>query len=232
MATTPRTTPSTKRDLTASALLAGVLVAVAVTGVAVLSASGTGTLQRALNLAGIGQSTAGEEEQQRQAAAIAGLDAMVMTMSSELGAVARQNHVSDSRQDHLLGRIAELDREIGSLRDQVAREGLFQQDTVLRGALTDLTALQATVEQNHAAQQKAIAGMQTAVEQNQAVQEKALAALTRRLEQIETTLAQRDVTSSVSSKPARRRVKVARAKPRVAQKPVLDVAPQSIVTLD
>lgn len=215
------TTPA-KRDFTASALLAGVLVAVAVTGVATVSATGSGALQRALELAGIGQSTAVENEQQLQAAKIAGLDAMVMTMSSELGDVARHQQVSGSHHEDLIKVIGELDREVNTLRDQIAREGLFQQDTVLRGAVTELSALQTTVEQNKAETEKAIAGLS----ETQAAQEKTLAAVASRLNQIEDTLAQREVTSSISTpKPPRRRVKIARSKPRLISRPVLSAAP-------
>jgi chromosome segregation ATPase len=226
MTVSTRSTTSRKRDFTASALLAGVLVAVAVSGVATLSASGSGALQHAMELAGLGRSTALEQEQQRQAATIAGLDAVVMTLNSELGDLARQQQVKASHEDGLLERIAELDRELASLRDRIAREGLFQQDTVLRGALTDLTALQTTVQQNHETQQKAIAGLQTSLEQNQAAQQKVLAAVTHRLEQIETTLAQREVTSSTGTKPARR-ASLVRSKPRLSP-PVLTSVPDTI----
>lgn len=200
-----------KRDFTASALLAGVLVAVAVTGVATVSATGSGALQRALELAGIGNPTIIEQEQERQAAKIAGLDAMVMTMSSELGDVARQQQVSGSHNDDVISRVAELDREVVTLRDQIAREGLFQQDTVLRGALTDLTTLQTTVEQNKAETDKTVAE------------------LSRRLAQVEDSLAQREMTSSITPvKPPRRRVKIARSKPRLASPPVLSGAPDFV----
>jgi chromosome segregation ATPase len=220
-----RTSTPAKRDYTASTLLAGVLVAVAVTGVATVSATGSGVLQRAMEFAGFGQGTAAEHEQDRQAARIAGLDAMIVTMSNELGDVARQQQVSGSQHDDLIKVIGELDREVVTLRDQIAREGLFQQDTVLRGALTELSALQADVEQNKAETQKAIAGLS----ETQAAQETTLAAVAKRLSQVEDTLAQREVTSSISTpKPPRRRVKIARSKPRLAPPPVLNVAPDTI----
>jgi maltooligosyltrehalose synthase len=215
-----------RRYFTASTVLAGVLVAIAVTGVATLTAAGSGALQRAIELAGFGQSAVVEHDQHRRAATVAGLDAMVVTLSSELGDLTRQHQVSGAQQDELLARIAELDRELGALREQVAREGLFQQDTVLRGAVTDLSTLQASFEQSQIAQQKAFGNLQQGLNAQQA----ALAEVTRRLAQLDTTLAAREVTSSISAKPAKRRAKVARSKPRLASQPVLSGVPSSVVT--
>lgn len=217
---------SARRSFNASTMLAGVLIAVAVTGVATLSAAGSGALQHAIEFAGFGKSSAVETEQQRQAAAIAGLDAMVATMSNELGDLSRQNQVSGSHHDDLLARVAELDREIGSLREKIAREGLFQQDTVLRGALTDLTDLQTTVDQN----KNAIAGLQASVQQSEAAQQQSLAEIARRLHQLESSVAGREVTSSVT-KPAKPRAKVAR-KQRPAPAPELSGAPDSTERVD
>jgi hypothetical protein len=208
-------------------VIAGLLVASAVAGVVALTAAGNGTLQTALDLAGFGQS-AGDGSEPHHTATAASLDTVVTSIASEVGDLSRQNQIRGSQQDDLRTRIAELDRELGTLRDKVAREGLFQQDTVLRGALTDLSALQTSFEQSQITQKKAVTDLQ----QGLTAQQTSLAEITRRLAQIETTVASRDVTSSIRPQPAKRRIKVVRSRPAAvnAAPPVLGPAPHSIVT--
>jgi hypothetical protein len=159
------------RDRTASVFLAAILIAAALTGVATLSAAGSGALQEVLRFAGYGRTTAIQSEQQRQADVLAKLERVVDTISTGLGAVALRADAAAGRQSDLGERLARLDGDIGALREalvrrpkpgdppNVWREAMFESDRVLHGAMMDLASLRSSIDTNDAAQRKEFAAI-------------------------------------------------------------------------
>jgi chromosome segregation ATPase len=229
--TLPTSRAPKRRDRTAFTLLCGVLIAGAVTGAATLSQAGTDAWRSALEFTGIAPRSDLEQEQRRQAAALERLDGIVDTLSGTVGDAARQAYAGASQQEDLVARLAELDRELGSLREQIAREGLFQQDTVLRGALTDLASMREAFEAGQAEQKAAVADLSSRVAQSEAASTSALADLTRRVQTMEAVLAAREATSAIPVKRKRRATSTSRRRAAQAPQPLL-TAPRTVSVPD
>jgi hypothetical protein len=189
-----------KPDTTANAFLAAMLIAAAVTGVASLSAAGTGALQQLLRFAGVGRTTVLEQEQQRQAAVIAELERILNNVQVDLGSVDVQARLAQTDASGVNGRLARIDTDIGSLRDAIAkrshdaeipqnlRQSMLQSDKVVHGALSELASLRSTIDTNETAYKKEFA------------------TINQRLDRLERTLTGHDITSSVQRKPVRKQV--------------------------
>jgi hypothetical protein len=198
MSTTPTTDlpTSAKRDSTASALLAAVLMAAALTGVATLSSAGTGALQELLRFAGVGRTTALEQEQRRQADALAGIERLLANVTVDLGSVDQRVTAIQTDAAGVGGRLAQIDGDIGALRDTLAKraklaEGPYVQasDKVVHGALMELASLRSTIDTNETANRKEFD------------------AIAQRLDRLEQAFSGHDITSAAKKKPARQDAK-------------------------
>lgn len=194
MTSIPTTEPpaSPKRDSTATAFLAAVLIAAAFTGVATLSAAGTGALQELLRFAGVGRTTVMEQEQRRQADALAGIERILGTVTADLGSVDARVKIAQADAAGVSGRLAQIDGDIGALRDTLAKRAKQADapngqasDKVVHGALMELASLRSTLDTNETANRREFA------------------AIGQRLDRLEQAFSGHDMTSSAKKKPVR-----------------------------
>lgn len=187
---------ATKRDTTAVALLAAVLIAAGLTGVATLSAAGSGALQEVLRFAGVGRATVLEQEQQRQAATLAEIERILNNVQVDLGSVEARAKIAQADAADLGTRLTRIDGDIGSLRESLGkrpianaqglRDAMHQSDKVVHGALMEVASLRSTFDANETTNRKEFA------------------AINQRLDRLERTLTGHDITSSVQKRPARK----------------------------
>lgn len=189
---------SAKRDSAATALLAAVLIAAGLTGVATMSAAGSGALQELLRFAGVGRTTLLEQEQQRHTAAIAEIKRALANVAGDIGTVAVQARLAQTDAAGTIGLLAKLDGDVGALRETVARQSkpgetppgaMPQSDRLVHGALMELASLRSTVDANESSQRKDIA------------------VINHRLERLERTLTGHEITGSLQAKPPRKQVR-------------------------
>jgi septal ring factor EnvC (AmiA/AmiB activator) len=187
-----------KRDRTASAFLAAVLLAAALTGMSTFTVAGREALHGLLRFVGIERM---QQEQQRQALALAELERVTAVLSTELGGLGIRAAQAESKHTDLDQRLAQLDGQIGGLREAMAkrpklgdtpgtqawRETMYQSDRVLHGALMDLASLRSSFDTNEVAQRKEIA------------------ALNKRLERLESAIARPEVASAARRRAADRK---------------------------
>jgi chromosome segregation ATPase len=186
---------SAKRDTTANTLLAAVLLAAALTGVATLSAAGTGALQELLRLAGVGRTTVLEQEQRRQAHALAEIERILTNVTVNLGSIDQRAKTAQADAAGLGGRLAQIDGDIGALRDAMAKRAKQADalngpasDRVVHGALMELASLRSTIDTNETANRKEFA------------------AIAQRLDRLEQAFSGHDMTSASKKKPARQEI--------------------------
>lgn len=194
--TSSSATPTAKRDTTATAFLAAVLLAAALTGVATLSAAGTGALQELLRFAGYGRSTALELEQRRQAEAIAGIERILANVMADVGGIDARVKTVQAGASSVGGRLARIDSDIGALRDTVAKR-LKQADAV-HGQASDKLVHGALME---------VASLRSTLDTTESAHRRELAIIDQRLGRLEQALSGHDMTNSAQQKPAARQAK-------------------------
>jgi hypothetical protein len=163
-----RTSPQT--DYTALALLGAMLLALAVTMGASLSAVGSGALQEALRSLGWGRNAEIIAEQNRQRAALAAFEQMIQSTNAEIGALNQRTSVSESRNAATIWHLSKVDGELLRLKSDV-------QD--VKAAREDALELRSTIDEMEKTARKDVA------------------AITKRLDKLEQAIDPRDTTSSV-----------------------------------
>jgi len=184
-----------KRDSTALALMVAMVVAVAVSGGASLSAVGTGAFQDVLRTLGFGRETEIQAEQRKQATLVADMERLISRMDNEIGVLTTRVALAESSEAATSELIARLDGGIGTLgselkelraRSEVAGEPWRKAVDHLKGAVTgtrgDIITLRSSLD---------------AYEQSRRSD---VTALTRRLDRLEQALA-RELTSSIQNPP-------------------------------
>ena len=79
-----------KSDITALALMIGMVLAVAVTSGATFSAAGSGALQQGLRALGFGRDTEIQAEQRKHSTALAEIERIIGRMDREIGGLTRR----------------------------------------------------------------------------------------------------------------------------------------------
>src|SRR5918911_5738256 len=105
---------SPKSDSTAFALMIGMVLAVAVTVGASLSAAGSGALQHALRTMGFGRDTEIQAEQRKQAAALAQMERIISRMDNEIGGLTTRVSGGETSATVAKEKFTRLDGELGS----------------------------------------------------------------------------------------------------------------------
>jgi chromosome segregation ATPase len=184
-----------KRDSTALALMVAMVVAVAVSGGASLSAVGSGAFQDALRNLGFGRESEIQAEQRKQAAVVAEMERIISRMDNEIGALTTRVAHAEAAEAVADERLAKLDGSLGAVgsevkdlraRNEAAGESWRKPVEHLNAAVTgtrgDIITLRSSLD---------------AYEQSR---RNDVTALTRRLDRLERTIA-RELTSSIQNPP-------------------------------
>jgi hypothetical protein len=186
-----RVTP--RRDSTALALMVAMVVAVAVSGGASLSAVGSGAFQDVLRTLGFGRESEIQAEQRKQATTVAEMERIISRMDNEIGALVTRVARTESAEAATGERLAKLDGGLeavgGEVKDLRARsenvgepwrKPVDHLNAAVTGARGDIITLRSSLD---------------AYEQSRRSD---VTALTRRLDRLERAIA-REVTSSIQN---------------------------------
>jgi len=187
---------SPKRDSTALALMIGMILAVAVTAGASLSAAGSGSLQQALRAMGFGRDTEIQAEQKKQAAAIADMERILSRMDNEIGALGTRMVRSESTGAATSAELAKVDGALVAMGTEI-------KDLRLRGDSAASEAWRKPVEHLNTAvtgTRTDIINLRSSLDAYEQVRRSDVSALTRRLERVEQALVVRDATASVPNR--------------------------------
>jgi hypothetical protein len=174
--------------------MVAMILAVAVTGGASLSAAGSGILQKTLHALGVGRDSAIQAEQRKHAAAIADMERIISRMDNEIGGLGnRMAHAEQTaalageamaKADGALAAVAEI-KDLRLRADSAGgdtwRKPVEHLNAAVTGTRSDIINLRSSID---------------AYDQ---LRRSDVGALARRLERVEQTLAARDVTASVPS---------------------------------
>jgi chromosome segregation ATPase len=186
-----------RRDSTALALMVAMVLAVAVSGGASLSAVGSGAFQDALRSLGFGRESEIQAEQRKQAAVVAEMERLISRMDNEIGALTTRVAHAEAAEAVTDERLAKLDGGLGAVgsevkdlraRNEAAGEAWRKPVEHLNAAVTgtrgDIITLRSSLD---------------AYEQSRRSD---VTALTRRLDRLERAIA-RELTSSIQNPPQR-----------------------------
>lgn len=183
--------PKPKSDTTAFALMIGMVLAVAVTAGASLSAAGSGTLQQALRTLGFGRDTEIQVEQRKQAAVLAEIERIIGRMDNEIGGLTTRITRAESSETAASDQLARLDGGLAAMGTEVKdlrarsesgeawRKPVDHLNAAVTGARTDILTLRSSLD---------------AYEQ---MRRGDVGALTKRVDRLERAILARDATSSI-----------------------------------
>ena len=193
----PKGTPKPKRDSTALALMVAMVLAVAVSGGASLTAVGSGAFQDTLRTLGFGRETEIQAEQRKQAAMVAEMERLISRMDNEIGTLTTRIARTESAETATSERVATLDGSLGAVGSEVKelrarsesanetwRKPVDHLNTAVTGARGDIVTLRSSLDAYEQARRSDVT------------------TLTRRLDRLERAIA-RDVTSSIQNPPQR-----------------------------
>jgi hypothetical protein len=194
-----------KSDITALALMIGMILAVAVTSGATFSAAGSGALQQGLRALGFGRDTEIRAEQRKHSTALAEIERIIGRMDREIGGlttrVARAESSETGAQEsleQLHGGLAALNADMKELRarseaagNEAWRKPVDHLNTAVAGTRGDIISLRSSIDAYEHMRRNDIG------------------ALSKRIERLEKTIATRDAVASIPDAPA----------PRAAEKP-------------
>ena len=184
-----------KRDSTALALMVAMIVAVAVTGGASLSAVGSGAFQDVLRTLGFGRESEIAAEQRKQATMVAEMERILSRMDNEIGALTTRVVRTESNEAATGERLAKVDGGLSALGNELKdirartevsgetwRKPVDHLNAAVTGTRGDIVTLRSSLD---------------AFEQSRRSD---VTALTRRLDRLEQAIA-REVTSSIQNAP-------------------------------
>jgi chromosome segregation ATPase len=171
----------------------GMVLAVAVTAGASLSAAGSGALQQALRAVGFGRDSEIAAEQRKQAGSIADLERIIGRMDNEIGSLTTRMTRSEANETTTSDLIAKVDGDLTTVTNEVKelhqrseaaagdawRKPIDHLNAAVTGARTDIIDLRSSLD---------------AYDQ---MRRNDVGVLTRRIERVERALAARDATSSI-----------------------------------
>jgi len=184
---------SPKGDSTALALLIGMILAVAVTAGASLSAAGSGTLQQVLRAVGFGRETEIQAEQRKQATSLAELERIITRMDNEIGGLTTRVAHTETNETAANDRLAKLDGGLAAVTTDV-------KDLRLRSEAAGGEAWRKPVDHLNAAVTGArgdIISLRSSLDAYDQMRRGDIGALTKRLDRLEQAIIAREATSSI-----------------------------------
>jgi len=185
--------PKRKSDVTALALMIGMILAVGVTSGASFSAAGAGALQQTLRALGFGHNGEIAAQQRKQATTLAELERIITRMDNEIGGLTTRLTEAESSEstargglEELKGDFAALNLEFQGLRarseasSESWRKPVDHLNAAVAGARSDIITLRSSLD---------------AYEQTRRSD---LGAISRRIDRLEKAIAATEATSSVS----------------------------------
>jgi chromosome segregation ATPase len=192
---------SPQRDSTAFALMIGMVLAVAVTAGASLSAVGSGALQQGLRTMGFGRDSELQAEQRKQAAALSEMERIISRMDNEIGGLTTRISRSESNEMEASERFARLDGELAAVTTDM-------RELRLRSEAAGGEAWRKPVDHLNAAVTGArsdIINLRSSLDASDQTRRGEVSALTKRIDRLEQALVIRDATASVpNASPAAR----------------------------
>jgi hypothetical protein len=183
-----------KSDFTALALMIGMVLAVAVTAGASLSAAGSGALQQAMRSLGFGRDSEIQAEQRRQAATLSQIERIIGRMDNEIGALTTRVIRTESSENATTDSVAQLDdaftalssemKELRAAAGEPWRKPVEHLNAAVAGTRGDIITLRSSLD---------------AYDQ---MHRNDVGAITKRLDRLEKSLAARDATATIPSAPA------------------------------
>jgi chromosome segregation ATPase len=184
---------SPKSDSTAFALMIGMVLAVAVTVGASLSAAGSGALQQALRSMGFGRDSAMQVEQRKHPAALAEMERIISRMDNEIGGLTTRISRAESNETAASERFARLDGELATVTTDI-------KELRLRGDNAGGEAWRKPVDHLNAAVTGArgdIINLRSSLDAFDQTRRGEVGALTKRIDRLEQALVIRDATASI-----------------------------------
>jgi hypothetical protein len=194
--TSSEKTPPRKRkgDVTAFALMIGMILAVAVTSGASFSAAGSGALQQTLRSLGFGRDTEIQTAQRKQATTLAEIERIIARMDKEIGTLTMRIAETAESEGEAQEGLAQLSSEFAALSTEV-------RDLRARTEATGHEAWRRPVDHLNAAVAGArgdIITLRSSLDAYEQMRRSDLGAITRRIDRLEKAIATRDATASIA----------------------------------
>jgi hypothetical protein len=190
--------PKPKGDLTALALMIGMVVAVAVTGGASLSAAGSGALQQTLRTLGFGRDGEMQAEQRRQAATLSQIERIIGRMDNEIGALTTRVVRTEASESAAADSLVRLDDKLTALSGEVSELHARSEAAAGEPWRKPVDHLNAAV----AGTRGDIITLRSSLDAYEQLRRNDVGAIAKRLDRLEKSLAARDATASIPSAPA------------------------------
>jgi hypothetical protein len=171
----------------------GMVLAVAVTVGASLSAAGSGALQQALRSMGFGRDTEIQTEQRKQAAALAVMERIISRMDNEIGGLTTRITQAESNETIASERFARLDGELATVTTDI-------KDLRLRSENAGGEVWRKPVDHLNAAVTGArsdIINLRSSLDAYDQTRRGDVGALSKRIDRLEQALVIRDATASI-----------------------------------
>jgi len=184
-----------KSDSTALALLIAMVLAVAVTSGASLSAAGSGALQHALRAVGFGRDSEIAAEQRKQSAEIAQIERMMSRMDNEIGGLTGRVTRTEANEKAATDRLTILGGDIAAVTTEM-------KEFRVRSETGSGEAWRKPIEHLNAAVTSArsdIITLRSSLDAYDETRKGDLGALTRRLDRLEQTIVGRDTAGSMAN---------------------------------
>jgi len=187
--------PRPKSDSTALALMIGVVLTVAVTAGASLSAAGSGALQQGLKAIGFGRDTEIRAEQRKQAVALAEIERIITRMDNEIGGLTMRVTRTESGETAMNDRVAKLDGSLAAVTTEMKELRLRGETAGGEGWRKPVDHLNAAV----ASARSDIIALRSSLDAHDQTRRGDLGALARRLQRLEQASLAREATNSIPS---------------------------------
>jgi chromosome segregation ATPase len=179
----------------------GMVLAVAVTVGASLSAAGSGALQQALRSMGFGRDTEIQTVQRKQAAALAEMERIISRMDNEIGGLTTRITRAESNETVASEHLARLDGELTTVTTDIKELRLRNENAAGEAWRKPVDHLNAAVT----GARSDIINLRSSLDAYDQTRRGEVGALTKRLDRLEQTLAIRDATASIpNASPASR----------------------------
>jgi len=173
----------------------GMVLAVAVTAGALLSAAGSGALQQALRTMGFGRDTEIQTEQRKQAAALAQMERIISRMDNEIGGLTTRVAGAESSATIADERLSKLDGELDAAAGDIRELRVRSESAASEAWRKPVDHLNAAVTGTRGD----IINLRSSLDAYDQTRRSDLGALNKRIDRLEQALAVRDATASIPS---------------------------------
>jgi chromosome segregation ATPase len=173
----------------------GMVLAVAVTAGASLSAAGSGALQQALRTMGFGRDTEIQAEQRKQAAALAQMERIISRMDKEIGGLTTRVAGAESSAAAADERLSKLDGELADATGDIKELRVRSESTASEAWRKPVDHLNAAVTGTRGD----IINLRSSLDAYDQTRRSDLGALNKRIDRLEQAMAVRDATASIPS---------------------------------